>query len=378
MTLEDVEWTLVKRLVIDDLVSAADPYNVLRLYFPDDVPHWRVTQVATENADLLVETAKRSQLSDDHPFSIRLLETLARLDTIRTQKPDDLTRLRQFLDRLTAEKAALRSEDHFGVTVLPFSGEAFIDRKPVRGSLRRLVEPGGGPQPIALFVTGEKDSGKSFTYSLIRHLAQPYRFVPLKVLLSPTTTAEDMLRDFRVLINTKRRPDAVPDPAKRRRYWAQWLVAEARRAYPDQPCWFVIDQGNELDPNSDAVDFIAHLADAISETGALPNAQPHRLVLLGWSRDPAELFRLPPKQILLPEYISPINEDDLREFFEQQFRRAPDDADGAEQDEDWSEYVDIAVRHVIDDAQQARRDGGCYMRAIASATQGVLDEFSNA
>lgn len=374
MTLKDVDWTLVKRLVIDDLVSVTDPYSALRMHFPDKVANWRITQTATENADLLVETAKRSRLSDDNPFSIRLLSELSRLDTIRTQKPGDLASLHQFIDQLTLEKEALGSEDHFGVTVLPFSGETFIDRTPVRGSLRKLVEPGAGPQPIALFVTGEDDSGKSYTYSLIRHLAQPFGFVPLKVLLTPNATAEDMLRDFRVHLNTKRRPDAVPDPAKRLRYWAQWLVGEARRAYPDQPCWFVIDQGNELDPNSDVADFLVHLAEAISDSGALPNAQPHRLVLLGWQRDPADLG-LPRKQILLPDYLSVIDEDDLREFFEQQFRPAEDDGDAAEQD--WTAYVDIAVRHVIDDAQQARRDGVCYMRAIASATQGVLDEFSN-
>ena len=357
MSLTDVEWTLVQRLVIDDLVNTGDPYGRLETYFPNEVSGWRITPVATENADFLVQAAKRSPLSDDRPFSIRLLTVLTGLDSVRVAKPADMDRLTGFIRQLTAEKKALDAEDHFGVRVLPRSQEAFIDRAPVRGSLRELLAQGRSPQPLALCVTGDDDSGKSFIYSLIRHLAQPYRFMPLRVVVGRTSTADDILRDFLVRVTRERPTELVSDPAKRLRYWAQWLVAEVGRAHPGQPCWFVIDEGNELDPNSDAIDFIAKLAEEITETSSLPGVSAHRLVLLGWRGDPQDL-PVPRKQVLLPEYISPINADQLREFFEQCVQ---------------ADFVDESVRYVLDEAEQARVRRECYMTAIATATQRVLE-----
>jgi hypothetical protein len=70
---------MVRCLVVDHLVATADPYDALKLRFPDEVGSWNVSQKATENADMLVAVAKHAPLSDEKPFSIRLLSELARL-----------------------------------------------------------------------------------------------------------------------------------------------------------------------------------------------------------------------------------------------------------------------------------------------------------
>jgi hypothetical protein len=376
MPLEDQEWSLVRCLVVDHLVGTDNPYSVLQQYFPQDVGGWRITQVATENADMLISVAQHASLTDDNPFSIRLLDQLSRLHTIQIEKPGDLAQLQKFLARLRAEKAALDRLDPYGVRIIPATGEAFIDRSTVRLSLKRLVKPDPGlPEPMVLRVTGDEDTGKSYIYTLIRHLAEPCGFSAVRVILDRSSTATDIMRDVSVKIaRAGDEPEPVEDPIKRLRYWASWLADRAMKSSPDRPWWFVLDQCNELDPGSDAVELIAQLAICIQELSVPPGMRRPRLVLLGYGDHLADI-PLPRKQVC-PETVAVVGEPDLRDFFSDVFREASERRKpGAVDESQLEKLVEVAVHQVLDEAEQAKQQGGCYMKAIATATEEAVDVY---
>ncbi|MGH9252392.1 MAG: hypothetical protein ACRD0W_23165, partial [Acidimicrobiales bacterium] len=257
MPLSEQEWTLVRCLVVDHLVATANPYAVLQDYFPDKVDTWRVTQVASENADTVVNEAKMANLTDHAPLSIQLLETLSKLDQIKVLP--EIGKVTSYLQRLRAEKVALDHDDPFGACILPGSGEVFINRVQLRASVRLLVDPPDNiPEPLVLRVSGERSAGKSYTFSLLQHISDRCGIQPARVIVGKTSTAEDVMRDFAVRVAAPgARPDPVDDPTKRLRYWALWLVEQARRSSPARPWWLVIDQCNDLDPTSEVVELIA-------------------------------------------------------------------------------------------------------------------------
>jgi len=376
MPLSEQEWTLVRCLVVDHLVATANPYAVLQMYFPDEVDSWRVTPVASDNADTLVNQAKAAGLAGAAPLAIRLLDTLSGLNEI--QVLPEIHKLTAYVERLRAEKAALEHDDPYTACVLTGSGEVFIDRQPVRASIRQLVDPPSGvPEPLVLRVTGENAAGKSYTFSLLQHLSERCGLQPARVIVGKTSTAEDVLRDLAVRIaQPGARPDPVDDPTKWLRYWALWLVEQARRSSPTRPWWFVIDQCNDLDAGSEVVELIAQLAVAIAEITPAPTERRPRLVLLGYGDELADL-PLPPKQIH-PDEVRRASETDVEAFFTQFFREATKrKAGSAALDEALlGKHVAVAVEQVIREAQNAERAGGSYMRALSRSAEGALDVFA--
>lgn len=376
MPLTEQEWTLVRCLVVDHLVATANPYAVLHDYFPDQVETWPVTQVASENADTVVNHAKMASLADPTPLSIQLLETLSKLQTIKVLP--DIDKVTAYLERLRAEKSALDRDDPYGACILPGSGEVFIDRVQLRATVRQLVDPpAGAPEPLVLRVTGERSAGKSYTFSLLQHLADRCGIQPARVIVGKTSTAADVMRDFMVRVVTSgAHPDVVDDPTKRLRYWAMWLAEQAKRSSPTRPWWFVIDQCNDLDPTSEVVEFIAQLASAVKElTIHSPERRP-RLVLLGYGDDLADL-PLPRKQVH-PDQVRRASEADVTTFFTQYFREAAKRTQDAEPVDEGvlGQHVAIAAEQVLRAAAEAEEAGHSYMLALSRAAEGAIDVFA--
>jgi len=383
MPLVASEWTLIRCLVRDHLVGTDNPYQTLRMYFPEHAPDWSITNVASANADMIVERAKQASLRDPLPFSIALLDVLCRLDAIRV-KPD-VVKVQEYLTRLRGEMEDLRLDNPYGVSVLTGTGRVFINRAPVRDSLRSLIiAPVQGPEPLALTVRGELGSGMSYTFYLIQHLAEPGSFRPARVILTPDATAADVLREFAVQIA----PDAWPEPArfgqvepadgvdpiKRLRYWALWLAQ--RGLSRDRPWWFVLDEWDRVDPNSDAVEFVLQLARAIADTTPPPGERRPRLALLG-HRDDLPGLPLPIKQIRA-DAAKPASDAEVRAFFLNHFReihrRQGGSPDGGEFIE---ELARIAAEQATTSAAEiARTSGVCYMSALSRAAEETIDVYT--
>lgn len=375
MPLDDNEWDLVTCLVADHLLGSADPYGELKTYFPNEVAAWPTSPVPAKYAATVIRFAKMTPLSEPQPLPLRLLETLLRIAAV--QVSPDVTKLRAFRDRLLQEKAALAAADPFGAMILPGTGEVFIDRAPSRALLASLVAANTMPEPVALRVVGEAKSGKSYTFSFILHLSAPRGIVPVRLMLSRSSTAEDILRDLSIhLAERDEKPDPVTDPVKRLRHWAQWIVRQAARADPPRTWWFVFDQCNELDRNSDAVELIAQLAVAIREMTVAGVPRP-RLVLLGYGDEFADL-QLPRRQIYL-DRVARVGDGELRDFFTCVFRQI--DADrGVPPTTDTAvlaELVDVAVQQVLQEAQLAAGAGIPYMKALGLAVEDAVDEYAN-
>lgn len=377
MSLDEEEWDLVRCLVIDHLIGTPDPYGTLRMYFPDEVSGWQVSPVPARYAATIVESARRAPMSDPDPLAIRLLRVLLSISAIKVsaQQPQ----VQGFLDRLLKAKDALDADDPFRALILPRTGESFIDRTQTRTLLASLVRPDPTkPEPVAMRVVGPKKSGKSYTFSFILHLSEPRGITPVRVMLSRSSTAEDILRELSVpLVGPGEKPDPVTEPMKRLRHWAQWIVSHVERHNPPGSWWFVFDQCNELDPNSDAVEFIAQLAIAIREmTG--PRLKRPRLVLLGYCDQLADL-QLPRRQVY-EDIVKIVSEADLRAFFGCVFREKDETRrpGSAPDEERMAKLVEVTVRHVVEEATTAAAMGTPYMKALGIAAEEAVDVYDAA
>jgi hypothetical protein len=279
---------------------------------------------------------------------------------------------------LLSAKELLDAIDPFRVLILPGTGESFIDRAQTRALLALLAEPDPAkPEPIAMRVVGAKNSGTSHTYSFILHLSASRGITSVRIMLSRSSTAEDIVRDLALYVAEPGvKPDPVTDSMKRLRYWAQWIVRQAARCNPRRRWWFVFDQCDELDPNSDAVELIAQLAVAIREmTG--PGLERPRLVLLGYDDRFADL-QLPRRQVY-KDTVKPVGEAEVRDFFGCVFRdidrtRRPG---VAPDDERIAKLVEVAVRRAVEDAEKAAAAGTPYMQALGFAVEEAVNEYGS-
>lgn len=376
MPLDNNEWDLVRLLVTEHITGTSDPYGAVQMHFPQEAPGWGIKSAPAEYAVTIVEAARNASLREPNPLPIRLLQVLLHLPAMDVSMQRPL--LVGLLDRLVKAKDALDREDPFSALILPVSGEIFIDRTQTRKLLASLFKPDPAkPEPVAMRVVGEKKSGKSYTYSFILHLSALPGVTPVHLMLSRSSTAEDILRDLSVQIAGPRdKPESVGDPVKRLKYWARWIVCHAVRYNPPCSWWFVLDQCNELDPSSDAVELIAQLSVAIRELPATTRQRP-RLVLLGYGDDLADL-QLPPKQIY-EDVVRIVSETDLRHFFERVFRdidneRRPDRvSDG----EGIAKLVEVAVRQVIEDAKMGAAGGKPYMPELRRAAEEAVRVYEH-
>lgn len=227
-------------------------------------------------------------------------------------------------------------------------------------------------------VTGEPRLGKSYTYSFILHLSGFVSVQPVPVYLDESYTAADILRDVSTKIApVGAEPRSVDDPAKRLAHWADWIVARANESTEDRAFWFVFDQCNDLDPNSDAVELIAHLARTIKSPAVREPARTLRpkLILLGYDDQLPDLG-LPPKQVVV-DHVTEVDHDELTRFFTQVFHEIHHDAHPDEEPDEQvlDSRVADSVQRVTADAKEATSAGQCYMEALAESAADAIDLY---
>ncbi|WP_137992163.1 trypsin-like peptidase domain-containing protein [Streptomyces vilmorinianum] len=368
MPLTETEWGLVTGWVRDYLLDTPDPHTRLRDtgFSPDFVEDLVLTPDRDENARLVVRAARR-----DIAHQRRLLDVLAGpevlmgADEAPTSSFERTAQARILLTRLREDEEVLRSsQDPFRTLLLTNGTEAFIDRAGLREKLRGFV---ADPEQTVLVVDGEPDSGRSYSYRLIRHLGQHCGFRPVRVTLSRTTTAArlvERLADFvggpgadRLPLNPTQLNDPLPsiDDAVHR------IVSRATAA--EERFWLVLDECDKLDPNTDVWDCIGKLALAVYEHTPVRKDAVPRLVLLGYSPTMRQL----PYDIRKNECrdtARAASENDLREFFREFFTQecsAPDEARIAE-------LVDVAVAEVVR-AVDTPGSTDSHMRRVCTAVE---------
>lgn len=372
MPLTETEWGLVTSWVRDHLLDNPDPRrgllrSALSRIFVADLP---LTPDRDENARRIVGAARK-----DIGHQRRLLATLARLDTLDRLDAKDAagrgTELRSLLGRLREDEEVAHSErDPFSTVVLRDGTAVFIDRAELREKLRRFV---ADPEQTVLVVDGEPDTGRSYTYQLIRHLGQHCGFRPVRVTLSRTTTAARLVGRLDEFV-TEPGLDGVPlnptqlnDPLPSIDDAVHRLVSRATAA--EERYWLVLDECDTLDPNSDVWDCIGKLALAIYEHTPVRSQTVPRLVLLGYSSAMRQL----PYDIRKNEVRDTsraADADDLRAFFGQFFRESPTPPE----EELLPGLVETTVAEVLR-AVGAADPADSYMRRVCTAVEETVRTY---
>ncbi|WP_031069319.1 hypothetical protein [Streptomyces sp. NRRL S-118] len=370
MPLAETEWDLVTLWVREYLLDTTDPYTGLAQagFPPDFVAALPLTAVSGENARALVHACRR-----DIERQLLLVEAVAATDRLSVRP--EVAKAHEFLDRLREDLSIHTSQDSFRTLVLKNGTEAFIDRQDLRETLRRFVHD---PDTSVLMVDGEPDSGRSYTYRLIRHVGQHSGFRPARVTLSPTSTATRVVRRLAEFVTEPR--DAVApfgaaeldDLLPSVEDAVHWVVRRATDA--EDTFWLVLDECDKLDAGSDVWDLIGQLALAIYEHAAVRGDQAPRLVLLGYG--PA-MRQLPydVRGSVCRDTARVADRADLRAFFEQYFRECPSAAvsslpAGPSRDAAVTALVDVAVEEVLRAAEQG--GGESYMRRLCTAAEGAI------
>uniref|UniRef100_UPI000A3D3272 tetratricopeptide repeat protein n=1 Tax=Streptomyces sp. NRRL B-24572 TaxID=1962156 RepID=UPI000A3D3272 len=369
MPLTETEWGLVASWVRDHLLDTPEPRGrLLRAGLPADfVEDLPLTPDPERNALLVVAAARR-----DIAHQRRLLSVLAGLDALAAiDDPhafEQGAEARNLLTRLREDERLRRSpEDPFDSTLLKHGTEVFLDRSELREKLRGFL---ADPEQTVFVVDGPPDSGRSYTYELIRHLGQHCGFRPVRVTLSRTSTAARLMERLsafvagpeadRIPLNPTRLNDPLPsfeDAAHR-------IVTRATAA--EERFWLVLDDCDRLDPHSDVWDCIGVLARAIYEhTPVRADAVP-RLVLLGY----ATTMRQLPYEIRKNECRDTTrlaDESDLRAFFREFFT----DNGPVGQEATVRELTETAVAEVLR-AVDSPSNGDSHMRRLCTAVEDVV------
>ncbi|MER8043619.1 trypsin-like peptidase domain-containing protein [Streptomyces sp. NPDC094032] len=366
MPLTETEWGLVTSWVRDHLLDNPDPRRgllrtALSRIFVADLP---LTPDRDENARRIVGAARK-----DIAHQRRLLAALSRLDALDRLDAKDAagrgTEVRSLLGRLREDEEVAHSErDPFSTVVLRDGTAVFIDRSELREKLRRFV---ADPEQTVLVVDGEPNSGRSYTYQLIRHLGQHCGFRPVRVTLSRTTTAARLVERLDEFVSepgvdgVPLNPTQLNDPLPSIDDAVHRIVSRATAA--EERYWLVLDECDTLDPNSDVWDCIGKLALAIYEHTPVRNRTVPRLVLLGYSTAMRQLpYDIRKNEVRDTARVA--DADDLRAFFEQFFRESAAPPD----EELLPGLVETAVAEVLR-AAEAADPADSHMRRICTAVE---------
>ncbi|MFE9841738.1 AAA family ATPase [Streptomyces goshikiensis] len=361
MPLTDTEWGLVTTWVRDYFLDTLDPRERLTQsdFSPEFIGDLPLTNKSGPNAVTLVHAARR-----DIGLQCHLLGALVDLDELSVLEAG--AEARRFLDRLLEDARVHSSaQDHFLATVLRNGTEVFIDRAELRKRLREFL---ADPEQTVLVVDGEPDSGRSYTYSLLRYLGQHCGFRPVRVTLSRASTADQVVRRLAEFVGDPGAGSGPYDPSRLNDRLpsvedaVHRIVSRATTA--DEQFWLVLDECDVLDAGSDVWDCIGQLALAIYDRTAKPGETLPRLVLLGY-----------PTQRQLPYYVRKnvcrdtaraIGPEDLRGFFRAFFQETPDPAPAAGAPAP-GELVEVAVPAILDAARGPGDDS--YMRKLCTACE---------
>jgi hypothetical protein len=266
------------------------------------------------------------------------------------------------------ERRRANAEDPFLATVWDYE-EVFLDREDLRKSLRSLYGTEGGrcsdrhelseKLKLVLQVVGEPESGKSYSWQLIRRLSDPCGFYAVPVILDETGTPDDVIQTLamQVASTMETPPDRGADAAKWYGRASDWIVTKAKER--GGQWWFVLDGLNHLPRTSEVWDLVGKLAKSVDLYGE----RRVRLILLG--HDGTLDWSLRNK--LLTDSVGRLEQVDLQEFFIDWFS-AKKSLDRVALEAKVSDTVDQVL------AFAATKDS--YMRGITEAVEGVVREFS--
>ncbi|MDX3536501.1 AAA family ATPase [Streptomyces sp. MB09-01] len=327
MSPKDTEWGLVTEWVRDYLFITGEPRSRLVQFgfTPEFVSRIPLNYVSSDNAVALVEAVR----NDGVDTQLHLLETLGRIDSL-SSLPAGKEALRLKCELEHAARLHVSPQDHFLSTVLGNGTEVFIDRADLRSRLREFVED---PDKTVLVVDGEPDSGRSYTYHLIRHVGLHSRFRPVRLTLNRASTAEQVIFRLSEFVADPRtalaplNPTQLNDPLPEMETALHRIVSQATAASGQY--WFVLDDCDKLDVNSDVWDCIGKLALTIYEHRPVqPDAAP-RLVLLGYSPTMRQLpYEIRKNEVR--DIARMLGPEDLRHFYLQFFTEATAEAAAAE------------------------------------------------
>ncbi|GGP99967.1 hypothetical protein GCM10010249_17720 [Streptomyces roseolilacinus] len=388
MPLETPEWDKVTEWVREYLLDSTDPYTQLRHadFAPEFIGGLPLTAVSSQNARVLVQASRRTI-----DGQVRLLRALVLNDRLRNLPC--VRDAEEYLAQLERDAEAHTSQDVFRTHLLRGGAEVFLDRDDLRETLRAFV---ADDHKSVLLVDGEPCSGRSYTYTFIRHIAQHQGFRPARVLLGPTVTATKVVRRLTAFVSDPRTGAAqqaaadLDDPLPALDEAVHWLVLQATGA--DDLFWFVLDDCDRLDPGSDVWDLIGQLALTIYEYEPVRRAQAPRLVLLGYGESMRQLpYEL--RHSMCRDRARTAGPDDVRAFFDRYVREQPPPSLAAlvaeEREAALAGLVDVAVEEVLAAAGEA--DGGAagnppggtpggpggpggesYMRRLGTAVEGAI------
>ncbi|WP_405533283.1 AAA family ATPase [Streptomyces avidinii] len=328
MSPKDTEWGLVTEWVRDHLFIAGEPRSrlVQSGFTPEFVSRIPLNYVSSDNAVALVEAVR----NDGIDAQLLLLETLVRLDSLSSLPVGvEVLRLKSELEH--AARLHISPQDHFLSTVLGNGTEVFIDRVDLRERLREFIED---PDKTVLVVDGEPDSGRSYTYHLIRHIGLHSRFRPVRLTLNRASTAEQVILRLAEFVGDPHtalaplNPTQLNDPLPEMETALHRIVSQATAASGQY--WFVLDDCDRLDVNSDVWDCIGKLALTIYEHRPVrPDAAP-RLVLLGYSPTMRQLpYEIRKNEVR--DIARRLGPEDLRQFYLQFFTEAGTEAAAAKE-----------------------------------------------
>ncbi|WP_344467238.1 hypothetical protein [Kitasatospora kazusensis] len=312
------------------------------------------------NARTLVSAARRS-------FELQIAVITALQGTVIGSQDPEAHQLAEFRGKLQRELHVRDSEDHFRSCALNGGHTAFIDRQDLRRTLQQFVD---STDKIVLIVDGEQDTGRSYTYELIRYLGQFKGFRPVVVPLGVATTAENVLQ----LLSRLLRADLNGIPG---RHSDSFLLAGAvdvfnRAVACSERPWLVFDDCDKLDQNSDVWDFIGNLAEVIYQ-----NVSPYyvipRLVLLGYQGD-GRSMPYPLRHSVLHDKAREAERADVRAFFNQHFTVAVPRRESGEPyaEADIPGLVDVTVEEVMRAVRRKAGNGESYMRRLCTAVEAVI------
>lgn len=374
MPLTETEWDLVTTWAQTFLLDTTDPHAQLAQYgfsreFIGALP---LTHVSSDNARALVHASR-----SDIQRQLRLVEALTTVDRLAVLP--DIVKAGEFLDRLREDCRVHAARDNFRTCVLKNGTEAFIDRQDLRETLRRFI---ADPDKFILLVDGEPGSGRSYTYNFLRHIGQHSGFRPVRVTLSRTSTAAQVVRRLADFVADPRagvsplNPTDLNDVLPSIDEAAHWVAGRATTV--EERLWLVLDECDKLDPSSDVWDFIGQLAMAIYEHAAVRGDEAPRLVLLGYGRSMRQLpYDL--RGNLCWDTARVAEPGDLRAFFDQAFHDAPPDllGAGAAREATIAELVDVAVEEVLHASRPDARPDESYMRRICTAAEGAIRVYQS-
>ncbi|MFI9051402.1 hypothetical protein [Streptomyces sp. NPDC053427] len=372
MPLSDEDWDLVTIWVREYLLNTTNPHTQLRLYgFPPDfIGSLPLTNVSATNARVLVHASR-----ENIQGQLKLVETVATIDELAVLP--DVEKAMTFLDRLRADRqlgVEIRADakDNFRTSV--FGDEVFIGRTALRETLREFV---ANPDKVVLLVDGDPGSGRSYTYTFLRHLGQQSGFRPARITLSRNSTADTLVRRLAGIVDASAarlslNPTGLNDRLPSIDDAVHWAVGRATTL--DERLWLVLDECDTLEPGSDVWDVIGQLALAIYEQASGDRAP--RLVLLGYGPGMHQLpYDLKASQCRDTARIA--GPCELHDFFDQYFRESPPAClgDGKLAEDTLTAMVDLAVDEVLHAAKKGGNGGDCYMRRVCAAAEGAVSAY---